>query len=579
MLQQNIRGKGKRSFILPASITAAISGVLTGLTVSYILPSVLEWITLAPFVFTLFKYAYTGKDKGWRFVRRTLLLGFSYFYPYYLTVFHWLLSLYPLEFTGLTKGDAAVVVLVSWLGLSLLQAVVSMFLSPIFAFMLRLRPLSQHGGTSPSLLTPLYFGALYIIFEWMQTLTWAGVPWGRLAIGQAFLPSLIQTAALFGSYAVSFAIAATGAAIALAAYRFICPPAENKSKASKDVSQPQSNVSPRMTHAFSAAALALLIFLSNMLLSTVVYCLRQDDPGDRRISVGVIQGNVSSKEKWNNKNYNRLMDIYGDLTKKAASEGADIVLWSETALPYYINSKNNKALYKSLEDLSKESGVIIFVGTFWREDSAYKESALEYNVIIQVTPDDGIITDNIYYKRRLVPFGEFIPLQKFIEAVVPPLADLVMTKDPIYPGVDSAIHITPYGKIGSLICFDSIYENLSVNTVRDGAEVIAISTNDSWFDGTVALRQHVAQAVLRAVETDRYIVRSANTGISCVISPGGDVLSATENGERTYFVFNVAPRNTETLYAKTGNVIIATSAVVYVATLVCALIFRRRNNA
>ena len=110
-----------------------------------------------------------------------------------------------------------------------------------------------------------------------------------------------------------------------------------------------------------------------------------------------------------------------------------------------------------------------------------------------------------------------VPLQKFIETVIPPPANLVMTRDPVLPGTNSAVHITPYGKIGSLICFDSIYENLSADSVRDGAEIIAISTNDSWFDGTVALRQHVAQAVLRAIETDRYILRSANTGISCVI--------------------------------------------------------------
>ncbi|MFY9381786.1 MAG: apolipoprotein N-acyltransferase, partial [Eubacteriales bacterium] len=199
--------------------------------------------------------------------------------------------------------------------------------------------------------------------------------------------------------------------------------------------------------------------------------------------------------------------------------------------------------------------------------------------IIQVTPDDGIIKDNIYYKRHLVPFGEYVPLQKFIETVIPPLANLVMTRDPVLPGTNSAVHITPYGKIGSLICFDSIYENLSADSVRDGAEIIAISTNDSWFDGTVALRQHVAQAVLRAIETDRYILRSANTGISCVISPSGDILSATENGERAYFVLDVAPRNTETLYTKTGNIIIIASAAAIIVTLTCSLIFRRRNKA
>ena len=115
---------------------------------------------------------------------------------------------------------------------------------------------------------------------------------------------------------------------------------------------------------------------------------------------------------------------------------------------------------------------------------------------------------------------------------------------------------TKFGKIGSIICFDSIYENVPLNSVRNGAEIITISTNDAWFSDSASVYEHNAQARLRAVELGRYVVRAGNTGISSIITDKGEVLQHLDPLEEGYIVDTVKTTDTRTIYSKVGNVII-----------------------
>ena len=123
---------------------------------------------------------------------------FLIFYPYYLTIFHWFISLYPLEFTGITKGNAAVVVLVSWLGLLFCKLPFPMFISPIFVYMLRLRPIAQRSGTPlPLRRAAILRRALHNIWNGCKRLHGRAFHGDVLATGQAFSPTLIQTSRPF----------------------------------------------------------------------------------------------------------------------------------------------------------------------------------------------------------------------------------------------------------------------------------------------------------------------------------------------------------------------------------------------
>jgi apolipoprotein N-acyltransferase len=121
---------------------------------------------------------------------------------------------------------------------------------------------------------------------------------------------------------------------------------------------------------------------------------------------------------------------------------------------------------------------------------------------------------------------------------------------------------------GSLICFDSIYDELSRESVLDGAEVLAISTNDSWFDGSAALDMHNAQSILRAVENQRYVIRAANTGISSIINTKGEIVSSLEADTEGILCGVLVANSRMTLYTYIGNCFVYLCILTYIAIVV-----------
>jgi apolipoprotein N-acyltransferase len=221
-----------------------------------------------------------------------------------------------------------------------------------------------------------------------------------------------------------------------------------------------------------------------------------------------------------------------------------VVVWPETALPYVVDEDTAYVV-----DLAKRAGVTILVGAFTVDEDG------QYNSIACFLPD-GSMHETVYAKRRLVPFGEFVPMRGLIETLIPPLADLVMSGEDVAWGEGANVFDLEQGSIGSLICFDSIYEDLTRESVRDGAELICLSTNDSWFTDSAALYMHNAQAQMRAIENGRWIVRAANTGISTVISSRGEVLCGLEPLVDGMVIYDVPVNTHTTLYTVTGNLVV-----------------------
>ena len=158
-------------------------------------------------------------------------------------------------------------------------------------------------------------------------------------------------------------------------------------------------------------------------------------------------------------------------------------------------------------------------------------------------------------------------MRDLVRVIFPPLADISMLSSDLTPGADSALFETPWGEIGSMICFDSIYEDLLLESVGDGAELMVISSNDSWFFDTAAVYQHKAQGQLRAIESGRYTVRAANTGISAVIDPQGRSLCEIEPLVPGYAVQSVSMRENTTPYMLLGNLF------VYLCAAFCILLY------
>ncbi len=529
-------------------ILPPFSGVFTGLVVSYFVPAALGWMSMAAFLYIIFDAAkYTREWEVKKTVRHGLRLGFSYFYPYYLLVWYWFLTMYPLDFTGLSKPAAFVAIMFAWLGLPLLQALFAMLQVPIFLLISRSRFITGKKGNR--LTMPILYSLIYVVFEWSQILTWAGVPWGRLAIGQAYTPVFVAMAALFGSYFITFIIVSVNGYVTFAA----------------------SAIAEKETRRGALAlSLAAVIFAANLVGGTLVNVTRKADVESERCTVGLAQGNISSTQKWTG-GFEEKADVYGRLTEKAANDGAEIVVWTETSFPYVVNESMFSEAF--IQMTARNSGVSLLATSFWREPDGVK-----YNVVMTVSPEGQIDTENLYHKQRLVPFGEFVPYEELVKALVPPLASLSMFGSTVGAGGGASCQDTEVGKIGTLICFDSIYEEYSMAAVRDGAEILTISTNDSWFGTSAALYQHTAQGILRAIETDRYIARAANTGYSCVISPSGEILKELPLEAEGYIVTDIYRRDTRTLYSHIGNLFVLLSALAALAVGAESLIYNKMKK-
>ncbi len=519
-------------------------GLLTGLTLIFPDVGFLEWLTLVPVGIFLLEVA---SDSSVR-LRRLYGYGLFFFYCFYLTTFHWFVNLYPLDFIdGMTRGGALAVVLVSWLGLSLLQALMGGVSFVVIGVLFRGRFAVRY-----PVLRPILAAGVWAVYEWTQTLGWWGVPWGRLPLGQRSDLVGLQTASWFGSYFVTFLLVAVNLLLA-----FVLLSVRKESR------EAWKRGAVRVACLLTVGLLAFQYGAGTILWAT-------SPRGGETVTVAAIQGNVSSNEKWSIHSTERTKEIYRKYTLKAAEEGAQIVLWPETALPYLVRGGNG--LYYFLSDLAQEANVTILVGAFSEGEGG------EYNSLLCFTPD-GRMRDEVYSKRRLVPFGEFVPMRGLIETLIPPLAELVMSGEDVPAGEGANLFYLEEGTVGSLICFDSIYEELTRESVREGAELICLSTNDSWFTDSAALYMHNGQAQLRAIESGRYIVRSANTGISTVISDRGEVLAELAPLVDGMLVEEIPLRSHTTLYMRIGNLFVYLWLCVILAFLgVEAFLYGRRRS-
>ena len=160
-------------------------------------------------------------------------------------------------------------------------------------------------------------------------------------------------------------------------------------------------------------------------------------------------------------------------------------------------------------------------------------------------------------------------MRSFFTALIPPLTQLVLGGYLLEAGEGAQLMEIDGLKVGSLICFDSIYETLSLESVSEGAEVIFLATNDSWFTYSAALEMHNAQAQIRAVETGRYVVRAANTGISSVITPKGEVTDSLGALKAGFVIDDICPTNSRTLYSYIGNAFVYIVILLIFATVFC----------
>ncbi|MBR3863227.1 MAG: apolipoprotein N-acyltransferase [Clostridia bacterium] len=514
-----------------------LSGILMGLCLAFPTIGFLEWVAMIPALLFFFVVA---RDKSVRY-RRLYLYGFCYFFFFYLTSLHWFLNLYPMDFLGVSRGEAVLLVGVCWVGLTLLQTVFAALVLPLFGFLCRTAVIERLAS-----LVPLLFAAQYVIAEWSQTLTWLGVPWARLAIGQIEYGVITGSAALLGSYVITFAIVLVNGYLAWA------------------ILHRKSLPQLRLSAGVAAAVLGLQFAFG------VIGYVTADPTRGTPLVVAAVQGNVGSELKWSFNSRAKSYEVYETYTAKAAAQGAAFVVFPETFIPDELTDETSLGEY--VISLATRYQITIFCGAFHTD-----EAGNEYNGVFAVYPD-GTVDETVYAKRHLVPFGEYVPWRPLIERVLPMLADIGMLSYDLAPGTDSALFDTVYGRVGTLVCFDSIYEELTRESVGDGAELLILPTNDSWFTDSRGIYMHHAQARLRAIEGGRWIVRAADTGISSVIAPNGSSYEEQPPMQEGLVLSTVYVRDHVTLYMRIGNLLVWLLIAAVLAVPVAEVVWRCKRE-
>ena len=247
-------------------------------------------------------------------------------------------------------------------------------------------------------------------------------------------------------------------------------------------------------------------------------------PATRSLRVALVQPSIPQDKKWVAAKIRMIYERLTTLTRQAQGDPlVELVIWPETALPDDV--RNREDSYNVVWNLCT-NGTPILTGAL---DTALRDDGTEqyFNSVFLFDTDGRIVGE--YDKRHLVLGGEIIPLERWLPdrlmlALGLPTSITAGDSGAVFPTGPQRVPLAP------LVCFEDILPYLARNDVRAGARALVNVTNDAWFDDVIAPRQHMRNAVLRAVENRVPLIRAANTGVSCVIEPTGAVSAMLTDG-------------------------------------------------
>jgi apolipoprotein N-acyltransferase len=391
--------------------------------------------------------------------------------------------------------------------------------------------------------------ALWVVLEWLRTWLFTGFPWALLGYSQYDRLWVIQIADLFGVPGISALIILFNTILAVAVLKWL-----DKSWQAQPVAR--------------KTLVRAGVVMAGALLFTAGYGIFRIQAVDNaaatadRAKVAVIQGNIDQSVKWDAGFQVLTTAKYRKLSLKAADEGADLIVWPETALPFYLfkDTLLTEMVLQGIKSIETD----FLIGS---PAVNIENGRTDYFNRAYLITSDGSVAGQ-YDKVHLVPFGEYVPLKRFL----PFVGKMVAQVGDFKPGRRGET-IEWNGKpVGMLICYEAIFPGLARDMVRNDAQLLVNITNDAWFGRTSAAYQHYSMSVLRSVETRRFQARAANTGISGFIDPVGRILAASELYVDATISAEIALLSGRTLYSRWGDWPLVTASLL----LVSASLIRRR---
>jgi len=271
-------------------------------------------------------------------------------------------------------------------------------------------------------------------------------------------------------------------------------------------------------------------------------------PEAGRLRVGLVQASILQEDKWDAQHAWDNVMRHVELTHQAAKSGARLVVWPESSLPFLFDRE--PAVAAMLRQIVATDHIYLLFGNDDRDEG---EAARRIWVGAKMLDPSGNLALR-YHKIRLVPFGEYVPMQSVLTLGGRFSAKLVQEVGEFTPGEDYAVGQADGHPVAAFICYEAIFPDLVREFAARGAQLLVNITNDGWYGRTSAPYQHFAMAKFRAVENERYLVRAANTGISAVVDAHGRALEQTGLFERAVVVRDVPLLTGSTFYSRHGDV-------------------------
>jgi apolipoprotein N-acyltransferase len=488
-----------------------LPAVLSGLMMTAAFPkiglSALAWIAFVPLFVGL-----RGVSGG-----RAFRLGVAAGLTHYLTLLYWVVI------TMRTYGY-----LPWWQCLSLLVLLATyLALYPgVFAFVL-----SRYCRQPVHLLWTA--PVCWVSLEYVRSFMLTGFPWGIVGYSQYNRLHIVQISDMFGVYGVSAVVILANVAVYL-----LLLFASQKEWRGRRLNRRQAG---------GVTALTLAVIAGVLVYGTVrMGAIETAIGGASALRVALVQGNIDQAHKWDPAYQISTTKKYLDLTRSASAHRPDLVVWPETATPFYFES--SPKLTRLVTDTVRQADVHLLVGSPSVQTASDRNAY--YNSAYMVTPE-GVPTGR-YDKVHLVPFGEYVPLKRllfFVDKMVAQVGDFSPgEKGRTLSWGDAA------PPVGVQICFEIIFPGLSRSLVGNGAGLLVNLTNDAWFGKSAAAYQHFCMAVFRAIENRRSLVRCANTGISGFVDPVGRIVARTGLFEDAVVVRDIPVLERLSLYTRFGDV-------------------------
>jgi apolipoprotein N-acyltransferase len=340
------------------------------------------------------------------------------------------------------------------------------------------------------------------------------------------------------------------------------------------------------------SAFVFALILLPILISQIIYKSWEQDEG-QPVDIVVVQPNIDPYGEQYELPPLEIADRIWDLAVQKLDEDVQFIVCPESALQEYVweeNLNNTPSVNHLREYLKGYPGTNIIIGLSSRRmlepddpPSAaarkFRDAELYYEAYNTALFFDTSSHFQLYHKSKLTPGVEVMPLVRYVKFIENLAFDLGGTVGTLGVDEDRTPFSTYAGlKIGTAICYESVYGEFMAGFVKNGADLIFVITNDGWWENTPGHRQHLLFSSVRAIETRRAIARSANTGISCFVNKRGDILQATNYWEPDVIRQTVYTGEGQTFYVRFGDYIARISAFGAVLMLLIAIMLRLKNK-